>query len=135
MCFAFDRQLLPGRLAADERHVYNGAPDLKRLSLEPAMTARRYLVVFLFILGGTLLGGTLPGEPFEFSAKAAEETPKAVLAAQIRIQGFTCNKPKRAVRDVKRSKPDHEVWVLMCENAIYRVSRYPDMAAKVERLR
>jgi hypothetical protein len=68
-------------------------------------------------------------------ARAAEETPKDMLAAQIRTQGVACDKPKRAVRDAKRSKPDHEVWILTCENATYRVSRYPDLAAKVERLR
>jgi hypothetical protein len=39
------------------------------------------------------------------------------------------------VRDAKRSKPDHDVWILTCANATYRVSRYPDLAAKVERLR
>jgi hypothetical protein len=27
------------------------------------------------------------------------------------------------------------VWVLKCSNATYRVSRFPDMAAKVEPLR
>ena len=69
------------------------------------------------------------------SAAFAQESIKDVLAAQIRSQGTVCDKPKRAVRDAKRSKPDHEVWVLTCENATYRVSRYPDLAAKVERLR
>jgi hypothetical protein len=39
------------------------------------------------------------------------------------------------VRDAKRSKPDHDVWILTCENATYRVSRYPDLAAKIERVR
>ncbi len=64
-------------------------------------------------------------------ATAFGETVKGVLAAQIRTQGFTCDKPLAAKRDAKRSKPDHAVWVLKCENAVYRVSRYPDMAAKV----
>ena len=68
-------------------------------------------------------------------ARAAEETPKGMLAAQIRIQGFACDNPQRALRDAKRSKPDHEVWILTCKNATYRVSRYPDLAATVVRLR
>ena len=68
------------------------------------------------------------------SAHAAEETPRGMLAAQIRMQGFVCDKPLSAVRDAKRSKPDHAVWVLKCENATYRISRIPDMAAKVEQL-
>jgi hypothetical protein len=64
----------------------------------------------------------------------ATETPQTMLAAQIRMQGFTCDKPLGAVRDKKRSRPDHAVWVLKCSNAIYRISRSPDMAAKVEPL-
>jgi hypothetical protein len=83
-----------------------------------------------------VIGGVLPC--FECSrsvAQTASGAPKDMLAAQIRSQGFACDKPQRATRDAKRSKPDHEVWVLKCENAIYRVGRYPDMAAKVEQLR
>jgi hypothetical protein len=68
------------------------------------------------------------------AARAAGETPQDMLAAQIRLQGVACDKPLSAVRDAKRSKPDHEVWVLKCSSATYRISRFPDMAAKVERL-
>jgi hypothetical protein len=75
--------------------------------------------------------GGLIGSP----AQAAKETPRDMLAAQIRMQGVACDKPLSAVRDAKRSKPDHEVWVLKCSNATYKISRFPDMAAKVERLR
>jgi hypothetical protein len=57
-----------------------------------------------------------------------------MLAAQIREQGYACDKPLSAVRDAKRSKPDYEVWVLKCSNATYRIGRFPDIAAKVERL-
>ncbi|MDB5611294.1 MAG: hypothetical protein JWP25_8194 [Bradyrhizobium sp.] len=75
--------------------------------------------------------GDLIGSP----AQAAGETPRNMLAAQIRMQGVACDKPLSAVRDAKHSKPDHDVWVLKCSNATYRISRFPDMAAKVERLR
>jgi hypothetical protein len=64
----------------------------------------------------------------------AAETPQTVLSAQIRIQGFTCDKALGAMRDRKRSRPDRAVWVLKCSNATYRVTRAPDMAAKVEPL-
>jgi hypothetical protein len=76
-------------------------------------------------------GGGLIGS----SAQAAGESPRDVLAAQIRIQGVVCEKPISAARDAKRSRPDYAVWVLKCSNAIYRVSRAPDMAAKVEQLK
>jgi hypothetical protein len=68
-------------------------------------------------------------------AEAAGEMLRGMLAAQIRTQGVACGKPLSAVRDAKRSRPDHDVWVLKCSNATYRISRFPDMAAKVERLR
>jgi hypothetical protein len=87
-----------------------------------------FSIVSVLIVDGP--GGGLIGSP----AQAAGETPQDMLAAQIRMQGVACDKPLSAVRDAKRSKPDHEVWVLKCSNATYRISRIPDMAAKVERL-
>ena len=69
------------------------------------------------------------------AAQAAGEAPKDTIAAQIRMQGFACDKPQSAVRDAKRSKPDEAVWVLKCSNAAYRIRLIPDMAANVERLK
>jgi hypothetical protein len=62
------------------------------------------------------------------------ETPQGMLAAQIRTQGFSCDKPLGAKKDTRLSRPDRDVWVLKCSNARYRISRAPDMAAKVEPL-
>ena len=64
----------------------------------------------------------------------AAETPQTMLSAQIRLQGFTCDKALGATRDKKRSQPDRAVWVLKCSNATDRVTRAPYMAAKVEPL-
>ena len=69
------------------------------------------------------------------SAVQAQETVRGMLAAQIRTQGFACDKTIKAKKDTRRSKPDHEVWILRCSNATYRVGRAPDMAAKVEVIR
>ena len=73
------------------------------------------------------------GERFGHVAKA--QTIASVLAAQIRSQGIACDEPQKATRDAKLSKPDYDVWVLMCKNATYRIGRYPDLAAKVEKLK
>src|SRR5882724_3520591 len=73
------------------------------------------------------------GERFGHVAKA--QTIASVLAAQIRSQGFACDEPQKATRDAKLSKPDYDVWVLTCKNATYRIGRYPDLAAKVEKLK
>jgi hypothetical protein len=75
-----------------------------------------FSIVSMLIVDGS--GGGLIG----FPAQAAGETPKDMLAAQIRMQGVACDKPVSAVRDAKRS---NEVWVLKCSNATYRVSRFP----------
>jgi outer membrane lipoprotein-sorting protein len=66
---------------------------------------------------------------------AHAQQPQDELAAQVRIQGFACDKAQGATRDKKRSRPDYAVWVLKCSNATYRVSRAPDMAAKIVPLR
>ena len=64
----------------------------------------------------------------------AAETLQSMLAVAVRAEGFTCEKALRAARDAKRSRPDRGVWVLKCSNAMYRVTRSPDIAAKVEPL-
>jgi len=93
--------------------------------------SRHPLFVIFLIVAGVLSFGELWLSP----ANAAGETPKDMLAAQIRSQGIACDQPLRATRDAKQSGPDHEVWILKCHNATYRIARYPDMAAKVEQLR
>lgn len=65
---------------------------------------------------------------------AEPEVPKEIIAAQIRDQGYACERPLSAERDQAASRPDEAAWVLRCENAAYRVRLIPDMAAKVERI-
>jgi hypothetical protein len=92
------------------------------------MMMRRCLPAFL-LLGVTALATA----PFGTTAHAAAgQIAKDDIAAQIRIQGFACDRALQAVKDKRRSKPDHDVWILKCSNATYRFSRYPDLAAKVE---
>ncbi|MHC2257647.1 hypothetical protein ACVILK_007339 [Bradyrhizobium embrapense] len=68
------------------------------------------------------------------TAARTEETLQGLLATQLRAQGYACDKPLKAERDDKLSKPDNEAWTLTCSNATYRVSRVPDLAAKVEKV-
>ena len=76
-----------------------------------------------------LLVGGLAG-----STAQAEQTLPDLLAVQLRAQGYACDKPLKAERHDKLSKPDNEAWTLTCSNATYRVSRVPDLAAKVEKI-
>jgi len=84
------------------------------------------------LLAVLFLAALSNGEPFGHVAKA--QTATGTLAAQIRSQGFDCDQPQKATRDAKLSKPDYDVWVLSCKNATYRIGRYPDLPAKVEKL-
>jgi hypothetical protein len=70
----------------------------------------------------------------ELAAATLDESPKNIIAAQIRDQGYKCDSPQSAVRDMRASKPDKDVWVLQCEDASYRVRLIPDMAAKIKRI-
>ena len=62
---------------------------------------------------------------------ALDETPKDIIAAHIRMQGFACENPVSAEHDRGSSKPNEAVWLLKCENHSYRVRLVPDMAANV----
>jgi hypothetical protein len=72
-------------------------------------------------------GGGLP-------AAMAQESPKDIIAAQIRDQGYKCDSPQSADQDMQASKPDEAVWIIRCEDETYRVRLVPDMAAAVERI-
>jgi hypothetical protein len=65
----------------------------------------------------------------------AQETAKGLLAIQVRSQGQVCDNPISATRAKKQSAPDVSVWVLRCENNLYRVRLAPDMAARIQRLK
>ena len=69
------------------------------------------------------------------AAKAQQENPGGIIAAQIRMQGYRCDNPTKAEHDTKQSRPNEQVWALQCANATYRVRLTPDMAARVERLK
>ena len=56
----------------------------------------------------------------------------ALVADQIRSQGYTCAEPTSAKRDP--SVDDDAVWLLTCADASYRVRLVPDQAAQVDKL-
>jgi hypothetical protein len=93
------------------------------------MAVNRWFMALAVLLLGVITAGK---GLFSLIPYANAQNIRDVIAAQIRTQGYTCDHPQQAVRDVKRSGPDHDVWTLKCENATYRYSRYPDMAAKIE---
>lgn len=69
-----------------------------------------------------------------FAAGKAQEGPKDIIAAQIRSQGYACNSTQSAERDVAASAANEAVWMLRCQNASYRVTLIPNLAAKIEKV-
>ena len=68
------------------------------------------------------------------SGYAADNEAAKVTADTVRSRGFPCTDAISAERDPKASKPDEEVWVLVCSNARYRVEFRGETPAKIERL-
>jgi len=89
--------------------------------------------ISLLLLAILVLATLSNGVRFGQVAKA--QTVASMIAVEIRSQGFACDEPQKATRDAKLSKPDYDVWVLTCKNATYRIGRYPDLPAKVEKLK
>ena len=69
-----------------------------------------------------------------FAEGLAQEEPKDIIATQIRSQGYACNETQSAERDAKASAANQAVWMLRCQNASYRVTLIPNLAAKVEKV-
>jgi hypothetical protein len=64
---------------------------------------------FVFLMGAAVvvnLGG----------GAAVAETPKEIIAAKLRLQGFACAKPVSAERDRAASKPNEAVRLLKCQD-------------------
>jgi hypothetical protein len=75
------------------------------------------------------------GTTGELAEGKAQEGPKDIIAAQIRSQGYACDSPQSAERDMAASTANETVWMLRCQNAGYRVTLIPNLAAKVEKSR
>jgi len=84
---------------------------------------------------GKALGATILAALIGMPCSTNSQTPADDVAAQVRSQGYRCDRPITATRDVRHSKPDSVVWVLKCVNAAYRVRLDPDMAARVTKFK
>ncbi|HYZ26024.1 MAG TPA: hypothetical protein VE597_03895 [Geminicoccaceae bacterium] len=68
------------------------------------------------------------------TAPVAEETAKDIVATTVRSQGYSCENPKRAIRDRTASSPDRAAWVVECANATYRVRYDNDLPAEISQI-
>ena len=68
-------------------------------------------------------------------AVAQEQAEIAVVADQVRSQGYACANPSSAERIAAQSAPEEPVYLLICEDATYEVRLVPDQAAKVTKVK
>jgi hypothetical protein len=106
-----------GRLSQKRANRLSGKPKLGTVNFSTA----RLLLVCVSIFSVLI---AMP-------CSSRSQTPAGDVAAQVRSQGYGCDEPVTAKRDVRLSKPDLAVWVLNCRNATYRVRLHPNMAAHV----
>ena len=78
----------------------------------------------LMILVAGLTAAALPA--------AAQTDAGALVATQVREQGYECTEPVSAQREGEAD--DDAVWILTCGNGSYRVRLVPDQAAKIEQI-
>ena len=88
----------------------------------------------LAVLSGIVATALLSLIGIAHAQNASIATPPAVLADQLRSQGYPCDRVLSAERNAEASKSDEAVWVLKCANGSYRMRLVPDMAAKVEKI-
>ena len=87
---------------------------------------RARLALEFIIISGSLVGTV---------SSVHSQTSADDIAAQIRSQGYQCDRPVTAARNAELSKADSPVWTLECRNATYRVRLDPDMSAHVVKLK
>ncbi|KQU80159.1 hypothetical protein ASD12_12240 [Mesorhizobium sp. Root102] len=97
------------------------------------MGCNRALLRISSIGAGVFLSICLAGTVATATAKD-QDTVTAVVADQVRSQGFPCKNPSSADRIEAESVPNQTAYLLKCEGTTYRVLLIPDQAAEVAKI-
>jgi hypothetical protein len=60
------------------------------------------------------------------------ESPETIVSSLVRREGYKCEKPIKATKDLEDSVPDEMAWFLKCKNATYKVQLLPHYLSAVE---
>jgi hypothetical protein len=60
------------------------------------------------------------------------ESAETVISSVVRREGYKCEKPIKATKDVEDSVPEEMAWFLKCKNATYKVQLLPHYLSTVE---
>jgi len=94
------------------------------VAAEGPMSRPHLQFVFVFVMGAAVVVNLGGGAAFA-------ETPKEIIAAKLRLQGFACDKPVSAERDRAASKPNEAVWLSPGAGPQALIRKVPNMAADV----
>jgi hypothetical protein len=83
--------------------------------------------------GTALVSSGLAALAMALPAAAQEDKAADIVAAQVRTQGFRCDKALGAER--LSAVANEAEWILRCSNATYRVRLIPDQGARVVPIR
>jgi len=72
---------------------------------------------------------------YEVASAQDQEYTAKIVADQVRSQDIACVEPSSAERDEAESAPHEPVYVLKCQNAVYKVRLVPDQAAIVSEIK
>ncbi|MBL8580062.1 MAG: hypothetical protein JNK47_22905 [Mesorhizobium sp.] len=84
------------------------------------------------VVAAISLAGAFAAHPASAQTQAGSADATALVAEQIRQQGYACAQPASAAQDP--AVDGDAVWTLTCADATYRVRLVPDQAAQVEKL-
>ena len=60
------------------------------------------------------------------------ESPETIISSVVRREGYKCEKPIKATKNVEDSIPEEMAWILKCKNATYKVQLLPHYLSAVE---
>lgn len=60
------------------------------------------------------------------------ESAETVISSVVRREGYKCDRPIKATKDLPDSLPDEMAWFLKCKNATYKVRLFPHYLSEVE---
>jgi hypothetical protein len=95
-----------------------------------AETSRSVAVAAILRAIGIAVVLSLPCLPIEATAQE-NGTDLAIVADQVRSQGFACDKPVSVERIEAEASADETGYVLKCDGATYQVHLIPDQAARI----
>ena len=110
----------------------SGAVRLLSAPPGPSPSLRRHALSAVALAGWLVPVSAACGEPS--AAVVTGQDAIASVAAAVRITGSQCDHPRALQYDAAASQPDRTVWIIRCEEGLFRVLFEGDTGPHVTRL-